>query len=89
MGLVVIYCYFLLILFEVVKMENVGPRPIDELFKRRNLGRPTKFDCSSIQKLTFIRTLLDTDFDRTFHEPNPLRLVRLMKSSKFGVGLTG
>ena len=43
----------------------------------------------SIQKLTFIRTLLDTDFDRTFHEPNPLRLVRLMKSSKFGVGLTG
>ena len=44
---------------------------------------------SSIQKLTFIRTLLDTDFDRTFHEPNPLRLVRPMKSSKFGVGLTG
>ena len=70
----------MLILFEVVKMENVGPRPIDELFKRRNLDR---------SKLTFIRTLLDTDFDRTFHEPTPLRLVRLMKSAKFGVGLTG
>ena len=44
---------------------------------------------ASRSKLTFIRTLLDTDFDRTFHEPNPLRLVRLMKSAKFGVGLTG